>query len=54
MPVFLTTNDADFEARFTDLLNAKREDSPDVDTIVAGIIDDIRTRGDAALVELTE
>ena len=53
MPVFLTTNDADFEARFTDLLNAKREDSPDVDAIVAGIIHDVRTRGDAALVELT-
>ena len=53
MPVFLTTNDADFEARFTELLNAKREDSPDVDAIVAGIIADVRTRGDAALVELT-
>lgn len=53
MPVFLDTASADFETRFTELLGAKREDSPDVDAIVAGIIDDVRTRGDAAVVELT-
>jgi histidinol dehydrogenase len=53
MPVFLDTTADDFEARFTDLLGAKREDSPDVDAIVAGIIDDVRTRGDAAVLELT-
>jgi histidinol dehydrogenase len=53
MPVFLNTTADDFEARFTDLLGAKREDSPDVDAIVAGIIDDVRTRGDAAVLELT-
>ena len=38
MPQFLSTTDADFEARFLALLGAKREDSPDVDAIVAGII----------------
>ena len=53
MPVRLTTQDADFEARFTLLLNAKREDSPDVDAVVAEIIADVRARGDAALIELT-
>ncbi len=54
MPVFLTSSDADFEQSFTALLGAKREDSPDVDAIVADIIADVRHRGDAALLELTE
>ena len=54
MPVFLDTADAQFESAFADLLGAKREDSADVDAIVADIIADVRTRGDAALVELTE
>ena len=53
MPVFLNTADAGFETAFTALLNAKREDSPDVDAVVAGIIADVRARGDAALIELT-
>ncbi|UWQ90511.1 histidinol dehydrogenase [Aliisedimentitalea scapharcae] len=53
MPVFLDTADTDFETRFATLLAAKREDSPDVDAIVAGIIQDVRTRGDAAVTELT-
>ena len=53
MPQFLSTTDADFETRFTAALNAKREDSPDVDAVVAGIIADVRTRGDAALIDLT-
>ena len=54
MPVFLTSSDADFDQSFTALLGAKREDSPDVDAIVADIIADVRNRGDAALLELTE
>lgn len=53
MPVFLDTSDADFETAFAELLNAKREDSPDVDAAVAAIIADVRTRGDAAVLELT-
>lgn len=53
MPHFLSTTDADFESRFTALLNMKREDSPDVDDAVAAIIADVRTRGDAAVIELT-
>ncbi|MBR2657376.1 MAG: histidinol dehydrogenase [Loktanella sp.] len=53
MPQFLSTIDSDFEARFTALLGAKREDSPDVDHIVAEIIADVRARGDAAVIELT-
>lgn len=43
----------DFEARFVELLGAKREASIDVDARVAAIIEDVRVRGDAALVEYT-
>ncbi|GAA4222996.1 histidinol dehydrogenase [Sagittula marina] len=53
MPVFLNTAELDFESHFTALLTAKREDSPDVDDTVAGIIADVRARGDAAVLELT-
>ncbi|MDE4302100.1 histidinol dehydrogenase [Phaeobacter gallaeciensis] len=53
MPVFLDTSDANFEASFAALLSAKREDSPDVDATVAEIIADVRSRGDAALIDLT-
>ena len=54
MPDFLDTRDADFETRFATLLGAKREDSPEVDDVVAAIIADVRARGDAAVVELTQ
>jgi len=53
MPQFLDTTQPDFETRFTALLGMKREDSPDVDAVVAGIIADVRARGDAAVIELT-
>ncbi|MBU2888440.1 histidinol dehydrogenase [Celeribacter halophilus] len=53
MPHFLSTTDTDFETRFAALLTMKREDSPDVDEAVAGIIADVRRRGDAAVLELT-
>ena len=54
MPQFLATSEPDFEERFAELLLQKREDSPDVHAAVADIISDVRTRGDAALIELTE
>ena len=54
MPQFLNSTDPDFEAAFAALLSAKREDSPDVDSVVASIIADVRARGDAAVIELTE
>ena len=54
MPLMLTTRDAGFGAAFDALLAMKREDSPDVDATVAGIIAEVRARGDAALIELTE
>ena len=54
MPRFLDHAQADFEAQFRALLEAKREDSPDVDATVAEIIANVRARGDAALIALTE
>ncbi|MEO1732148.1 MAG: histidinol dehydrogenase [Pseudomonadota bacterium] len=53
MPVFLDSTASSFEADFATLLSAKREDSPDVDAVVADIISDVRARGDAAVLELT-
>ncbi|KMK67775.1 histidinol dehydrogenase [Puniceibacterium sp. IMCC21224] len=53
MPVFLDHDQPNFEQAFGHLLGAKREDSPDVDDIVAGIIADVRARGDQAVIELT-
>lgn len=53
MPQFMSTLDPDFETRFSALLGAKREDAPDVDATVAGIIDDVRLRGDQAVIDLT-
>ncbi|MCH2096304.1 MAG: histidinol dehydrogenase [Rhodobacteraceae bacterium] len=53
MPVFLDTAAPQFEQEFNALLTAKREDSPDVDAVVAEIIADVQARGDAAVLELT-
>ncbi|MCC5974224.1 MAG: histidinol dehydrogenase, partial [Rubellimicrobium sp.] len=54
MPHILDSRDAGFEAAFTALLGMKREDSVDVDEAVAAIIADVRARGDAAVIALTE
>ncbi len=54
MPQFLSIDASDFEARFAGLLSMKREDSPEVGEVVAGIIADVRARGDAAVIDLTE
>lgn len=53
MPVTLNTQDADFEQGFTRMLAAKREDSADVQDVVADIIARTRRDGDRALCELT-
>jgi histidinol dehydrogenase len=53
MPVFLNTMAADFEAAFAALLGQKREEAEDVDQTVAGIIADVRARGDRAVIDLT-
>ena len=54
MPVRLKNNDKDFETRFAELLGMKREASVDVDNAVRSIINDVRARGDAALIDLTQ
>ncbi|WP_288960856.1 histidinol dehydrogenase [uncultured Sulfitobacter sp.] len=54
MPQFLDFDQPDFEQAFTALLSAKREDSPDVDDTVAEIIAQVRSKGDAAVIELTQ
>ncbi|MBP7063052.1 histidinol dehydrogenase [Ferrovibrio sp.] len=52
MPVELNYSDADFAARFNALVMAKRDAEADVGAIAAGIIADVRKRGDVALHEL--
>lgn len=54
MALHLSTAASDFEAEFRRVLSMKREDSPDVDDVVAKIIADVRARGDAAVIDLTE
>jgi len=53
MPIRLDSADSDFEQRFVQLLEGKRESSRDVNDAVAAIIADVRARGDVAVVELT-
>jgi histidinol dehydrogenase len=49
----LSTTDPGFEAAFRALLDDARETTAKVDSAVAGIIGEVRARGDAALVEFT-
>jgi histidinol dehydrogenase len=53
MPIDLSTREPGFEPAFLKFLAAKRERAGDVDAAVAAIIDDVASRGDAALVEYT-
>ncbi len=53
MPLNLNTTNPDFETAFTRLLNAKRDNETDVGDVAAGIIADVRARGDTAVLELT-
>ena len=49
----LNASDVAFVQQFQDLLFTKREEEEDVAAVVRGIVADVRKRGDAALVELT-
>src|SRR5690606_37932988 len=51
MAIRLDLRDADFERRFEALLATKRELGEDVGRVVADIIDDVRVRGDVALLD---
>ncbi len=53
MAAWLETRAPDFEARFRDLLTAKRESSRDVNDAVADIIARVRDEKDAALFDLS-
>ena len=53
MAIRLDHRDADFEARFTALLATKREVSEDVDGAVRTILAEVRSRGDAAVLDYT-
>ncbi len=54
MTIRLAQTDPDFEARFQALLDDKREMAADVDQVAREVIDSVRRRGDAALIEYTE
>jgi histidinol dehydrogenase len=53
MPRKLDSRDPGFEAAFTALLGEKREADADVNAQVAAILADVRTRGDAAVLDYT-
>jgi histidinol dehydrogenase len=53
MAIRLNASDPDFETRFTALLAAKREVAEDVEATARAIVDDVRMRGDAALIDYT-
>ena len=50
----LDTREPGFEAEFTRLLDRTPEANPEITTSVAQIVDDVRRRGDAAVLEYTE
>ena len=52
--VHLSSTQKDFEQKFKSLLSMKREQSADVNQQVAALIEDVRTRGDQALIDLTQ
>ena len=54
MPLMLNSRDDGFSAAFDAFLATKRESTPEVGETVAKIIADVRARGDAAVIELTE
>lgn len=53
MAIRLSAQAEDFEARFRELLSSKREVSEDVDHIVRDILEDVKRRGDAAVLDYT-
>ena len=53
MPVRLSTRSADFTGRFNAFLAMKREVAADIEAATRAIVDDVASRGDAALLEAT-
>ena len=50
----LSTADADFEATFQRVLHWSDETDDSIEQVVAAILADVRTRGDAAVLEYTQ
>jgi len=50
---WLSTTEADFDARLAELLAFESAQDPQVDAVVAAILADVRARGDAAVLEYT-
>jgi histidinol dehydrogenase len=53
MTMRLNSADPTFESAFVDLLSAKRETDTEVNDVVFTILEDVRERGDEAVIELT-
>ena len=53
MPTRLDTSSADFATRFAAFLGIKREAATDIEQATRAIVEDVATRGDAALLEAT-
>jgi len=51
LAIWLDQASQDFEAKFSAFLSTKREVSEDVNAVVRAIIDDVRARGDQALID---
>ncbi|MET0482233.1 MAG: histidinol dehydrogenase [Aestuariivirgaceae bacterium] len=54
MPIRLVSSSADFDETFRRFLLTKREASADVEAAARAIVDDVASRGDAALIEATK
>jgi histidinol dehydrogenase len=54
MPIILNSHDPGFDTAFAALLAAKRESAADIDAAVADIIEQVASRGDAALIDYTK
>lgn len=53
MTLKLDIRDANFETNFVAFLNSKRENAPDVNAVVADILDRVRQNGDQAVLDYT-
>ncbi len=54
MPLELNSTQQDFETAFAAFLGSAREAEADVDAVVANILDDVKARGDTALLDYTK
>ena len=52
-PAYLSTSDADFESKFTQRLHWSADTDAGIESRVAAILDDVRQRGDAAVLDYT-